>query len=153
MQRSAFILICLQATVASPQTSADPMPLVATREEYIACLDQDDEIERNRLALARKDDDLKQLSVKFKIADEKLNGQVRQHAPTTKTEVESYNRAIDRRNQDVKDFNTRSRALQIEQNRFNTVVLEQNARCGSLAVDTEMKNLVAKERAARSAKP
>jgi chromosome segregation ATPase len=136
--------------MAQPAQEAESR--LASKEEYAACLDAEDEFERNRVSLIRRQEELKQLSAKFKAADDKFNAQVRQHAPSSKAEIQSYNRAVENRNQHVKEFNERGRTLQREQSQLNARVVEHNTKCSSLVVDTETRDLVAQERKNRGAK-
>ena len=152
MHHRALLLLCAQTSLASAQSPQTAEPRLATREEYAACLDQADEIEASRLTLARKQDELKELSAKFKAADDKFNAQVRQHAPSNKNEIQSYNRAVELRNRHVQEFNERNRALQREQAKHNARVVGHNTKCAVLAVPTEIRDLVAQERKNRGAK-
>jgi chromosome segregation ATPase len=151
MHRSTLLLLSAPV-LAGAQPAQDVEPRLASKEEYVVCLDEEDELERNRVILTRRQEELKQLSAKFKAADDRFNAQVRQHAPSSKVEIQSYNRAIETRNKQVKEFNERGRALQREQSLLNTKVVEHNTKCGSLAVDIEIKDAVAQERKNRGAK-
>jgi hypothetical protein len=149
-RRALLLLYAPMLLCAQPAREAESRP--ASKEEYVACLDSEDDLERSRVNLVRRQDELKQLSAKFKAADDKFNAQIRQHAPTSKAEIQSYNRAMENRNQHVKEFNERGRVLQREQNQLNQRVVQHNAKCGSLVVDIEIKDAVAEERKNRGAK-
>lgn len=151
MQRSALLLLWMPV-LASAQPAHAAEPRLASKEEYVACLDNEEELESGRASLMRRRDELKQLSAKFKAADDKFNAQVRQHAPSSKADIQSYNRAVENRNQHVKEFNERGRALEREQAQLNARVVQHNAKCSSLLVDSEMKDAVANERKDRGAK-
>ncbi len=144
--------LCLALHLSS--TSAQDAPArLATREQYVACLESGDEIERRTQALTRREQEHKELSAKFEAADRRLSAQVQRHVPRTKAEVESYNQAVAKRNAAVKDFNERARSIERDQVALNALVLQTNATCGTLLISLEVKEAVDAERRARPAKP
>jgi hypothetical protein len=151
MHRNALLLLWVPV-LAGAQPDQEREPQLASKEEYVACLGNEEKLEGVRASLVRRQDELKQLSAKFKAADDKFNAQVRQHPPSSKAEIQSYNRAVENRNQHVKEFNERGRALEREQTQLNARVVEHNSKCGSLLVAGEVKDTVAKERKERGDK-
>lgn len=144
--RSPLLLLTLCALpLAAACQTADPERL-ASREEYAACLDQGDAIERRKADLDKRYDEHRQLSAKIRAADERLAAQVRAHAPRTRHELASYNEATRTRNKATADYNERGQALDKEQQRLNDSIFAHNAHCGSLRIDREVKEAVDAER-------
>ncbi len=113
-------------------------PRTATKEEYFACLDAADSIEAKKTKLAERDRRHKELAVKFQAAEADLAAQVKKHAPSTKSEIESYNGAVARRNASAERFNLESRGLQLEQRALNDLIVATNTNCGGLLVSEEV---------------
>jgi hypothetical protein len=152
MQRRAFICVLFLGLHLSSTSAQDAPPRLATKEQYAACLESSEEIDRRTQTLTKRQQEHKALSAKFQAADGRLSAQVQRHVPRTKAEVESYNQAVAKRNAAVKDFNERSRTIERDQVALNTLVLQTNATCGALLISHEVKEAVDAERRTRAAK-
>lgn len=150
MPRAARLCALLGLLLPAAASAQDAQPRMSTKAEYAACLDASDTIDRRKQALSKRGDELAVLSAKFKAADADLAAQVGRHAPRTPTEIASYNRAIDTRNQAVKEYNERVRSIEREQSELNALILQTNASCGSLRLSPEVKEAVEAERRNRS---
>ena len=120
---------------AEPEVSA---PRAATKDEYFACLDAADSVDEKRAKLAERDRRHKELAAKFQAAEADLAAQVKKHAPSTKSEIESYNQAVARRNASAERFNLESRSLQLEQRALNDLIVATNTSCGRLLISEEV---------------
>jgi len=151
MHRRAFLCVLLLGLHVSSIRAQDAPPRLATKEQYAACLESGDEIDRRTQTLTKQQQEHKELSANFQAADGRLSAQVQRHVPRTKAEVESYNQAVAKRNVAVKDFNERSRTVERDQLALNTLVLQTNATCGTLLISLEVKEAVEAERRTRAA--
>lgn len=138
-----LVAVCtaLLAASAFGQAASEPpasAPRLATKEEYLACLDAQDRLDWQRAALTDAERKLQAQSAKVQAADADLAAQVKKHRPSSQAEVASYNRAIGVRNQHVETLNREARALQAAQDKFNGRVFESNARCLGLMVSAEV---------------
>jgi hypothetical protein len=144
------LLILPWAALAQP---SPPEPRLASKDDYLSCLVATSSIEARKAALAEKDGQLKAKAAKFQEAETDLAAQVKKHPPTTKKEIESYNKAIDSRNASVETLNKASRGLQQELAALNKLIFEANARCGSMLVRPEDAQAAEEEHRARRSPP
>ena len=142
----------LLASLTAVVLAQDPAQRTGSKEEYSACLDSGEVIERQQGALSRRQEELAEFNKKILAADADLSAQVKKHAPRTNAEILSYNQAIGRRNQAVKEFNERGRVLQREQTELNALIFKTNASCSSLLITLEVKEEVESERRSRAAR-
>ena len=146
---AGFLLVgATFAPAAAQVTERQP----ATKEEYAACLDAGEAIDERKAAVTKQQEEHERLAKKFQAADAALNEQVKRHPPRTKPEMQSYNKAIEKRNLAVKDFNERTMAIQREQTGLNALIVRTNSECGLLPVSFEVKEAVENERKARAPK-
>jgi hypothetical protein len=153
MKTSALLLATACFCLCAGALAQDSPLRVATKEQYAQCLDTADAIEQRSAALSKHNEARQALALKFQAADDDLNAQVKRHAPRTKEEIASYNRAVETRNRSAKEFNEASRSLDREQEALNASVVAHNRLCGSLLISSEVKEAVEQERRARRAKP
>lgn len=110
----------------------------ATKEQYFACLDASDTIETRKAKLMERETAHKELDARFRAAEADLAAQVKRHAPSTQSEIQSYNRAIARRNASAERWNRESLSLQREQRALNELITATNTLCGGLLVSDEL---------------
>lgn len=110
----------------------------ATKEQYFACLDASDTIEARRAKLMEQETAHKALDARFQAAEADLAAQVKRHAPSTPSEIQSYNRAIGRRNASAERLNRESLSLQLEQRALNDFITATNSLCSGLLVSDEL---------------
>ncbi len=149
---SRTLLFYLVPCAALAQNDIVRESQVATKEKYIACKFLEEDIKLRRSELSKLEEESKAYAVKFQAADASLAEQVKRHAPSAKAEFESYNRAVEKRNQAAKAFNDRNSTLQRRQTSLNDSVFEYNAKCGVLLVDPEVVKAVEQELRLRSPK-
>jgi len=142
----AHLLFCLVPGSAIAQADSTPEPRLATKAQYLACLSDGDIVEAKQAALVKQREDLKAYAAKFQAADASLAKQVKRHAPSNQHEVDSYNRAVQTRNQAAKAFNEQSRSIERGQVSLNSTVFEFNSRCGGILVSAEVKEAAELER-------
>ena len=130
--------------------AAAASPPLATREEYAACLDAQDAIDRRKASITQAVDELQALAQRMRAADEDLSAQVKRHTPRTNAELASYNAAVDRRNAAARQFNARNDALQKATEALNDQVFKANEQCGAMVIASDVKAEVDEARRARS---
>jgi len=128
---------------AEPAASA---PRIASKEEYLSCMQAQDAIEAKKEQLVAQEKKLKAQDAKFQAAEADLAAQVKRHAPASDHEVRSYNHAVAARNASAQAFNRDNQALQRALAQFNEWVADNNARCGSLRFSPEDVEAVNEER-------
>lgn len=144
----SWVLLCGALWPVADAAAASP-PL-ATKEEYAACLDAQDAIDRRKAAITQAADELQAMAQRMRAADEDLSAQVKRHTPRTNAELASYNAAVDRRNAAARQFNARNDALQKATEALNDQVFKANERCGALVIASDVKAEVDEARRARS---
>jgi chromosome segregation ATPase len=144
---SILLAVLPQAGLADDAGSSEPR--FASKEEYSACLDAADAVDERRSRFNSRQRQHQEMAAKFQAAEADLAAQVRKHRPSTKAEIESYNRAIAKRNSSVKSLNIEAQSLQLELNELNDQVVENNTRCGGLVVAHEVADAVERERKGR----
>ena len=128
-------------------------PQSASKEEYIACLENGDAIEAKKARLVERERKHKELAAKFRAADASLTEQVKRHTPSTKAEISSYNKAVETRNANAASFNLEARAIQQEHAMLNRQVVETNTKCDGLLVSREAVQGAEQQRKRRGAQP
>lgn len=141
MRVSAVLWVLLAGAGPLTGAAAEPEPsalTTATKEQYFSCLDAYDVITEKRVKLTEREQVHKDQATKFEAAEADLAAQIRRHAPSTKAELESYNKAIAKRNLSAQRFNHESRSLKVEQLALNDLIVATNTRCGGMLVSEEL---------------
>ena len=147
MRGTAFALVAVCISAAGAEAPPPPpTPRIATKDEYLTCMRAQDAIEAKKEQLVDQEKKLKVMDAKFRAAEADLAAQVKRHAPASDHEVRSYNKAVAARNASAQAFNRDNQALQRAQAQFNELVLDNNARCGSLRFALEDKEAADEER-------
>jgi hypothetical protein len=145
---SGFLLIEPMAALAE---SIAQEPRVATKNEYLSCLQEMSSIEGKRADLSAKEGKHKERAAKFQAAEADLATQVKRHLPATKKEIESYNRAVAARNASAESLNKDSMSLQQQQTALNNQIFQTNAQCSAIVVSPEDAQAAEEEHRKRSA--
>jgi hypothetical protein len=144
---AGFLLI---EPMAALSESIAQEPRLATKNEYLSCLQEMSSIEGKRGDLSAKEAKHKERAAKFQAAEADLAAQVKKHTPSTKKEIESYNRAVAARNASAESLNKDSMSLQQQQTALNKQILETNAECSAITVSPEDAQAAEEEHRKRS---
>lgn len=149
MRISAAVLAVIYSLLPLSSLGAEPEPAAlktATKAQYFSCLDAGELIEAKKLKLIERERLHKERASKFEAAEADLAAQVKRHAPSKKSEIESYNKAIAKRNASAERFNLESQSLQVEQRALNDLVFATNTRCGALLISEELAQAASERR-------
>jgi uncharacterized protein YlxW (UPF0749 family) len=152
--RRLLPIVAVLAACASPavQAQSGTGPKVSSRDEYRACLDEQDEFKRRvpvlQARLAEHNQDLKRFQ-------DEMNAHVATQAAIDTTDqaaVDAFNARLDELNQRVGMINARGEEFSREQKTYNTQVAAANKRCAGMVFTLRDRDAVAKERAAQGRK-
>ena len=152
--RRLLPIVAALAACASPavQAQSGAGPKVSSRDEYRACLNEQDEFKRRipvlQARLAEHNQDLKRFQ-------DEMNAHVATQAAVDATDqaaVNAFNAKLDELNQRVELINARGEEFSRDQKAYNAQLAAANKRCAGMVFTLRDRDAVEKERAAQSRK-
>ena len=147
---AAFLLLALSSQVVIAQQGQGPK--VSPRDEYRACLDEQDALQPQQAGMqVRLDEhiqDMKRLQDELN-AQVALQGSIDEANPAA---VSAFNARLEVLNRRVDALNARGDGLNKEMSAYNAKVADVNRRCAGMVVSLRDRDAVAKERAAQGKK-
>jgi hypothetical protein len=146
------VVLASTVLLATLPASAQPVPKVSTREEYRACLEEQER-------MAPKLSVLKARHVEHNADLKSLQDESKAHAETQSTldsydqeAVDAYNAKSDTLNLRAEELNKRAEKYDKEMAEYNASISAMNKRCAGMVFLLRDRDAVARERAAAKAR-
>ncbi len=152
--RRVLPILAVLAAGAAPaaQAQSPAGPKLSSRDEYRACLNEQDALKRQLPALQARLDEHNQDLKRFQ---DEMNAHVATQAgidANDEAAVKAFNTRLDELNQRVDMINARGDAFGRDQKAYNAQVAAANKRCAGTVVNLRDRDAVDKERAAQGRK-